>query len=199
MTKNEFISQLREALEALPEEEREAALEYYSEYFDDAGEENQEKAAAELGDPQKVAEQVAASSPQKKYQAAAAVVPAEAAGRQAVPPESPYAVPDRRNRKTIIIILIVLVALFGSPVWLALLSCVIAYAGMTIGFVCGGVVGLFWAVSELFSTPAKGIYDLGASMVVFGLGALMTIPAVWAVLRWIPALGRWISRKWKEL
>ena len=36
MTRDEFLRRLSAALESLPDEEREAALEYYEEYFADA-------------------------------------------------------------------------------------------------------------------------------------------------------------------
>ena len=42
MTRNEFIAELRGRLAVLPPEERENALQYYEEYFDDAGPENEQ-------------------------------------------------------------------------------------------------------------------------------------------------------------
>lgn len=55
MTKNEFIEQLDQLLHDLPQEEKEAALTYYSDYFEDAGEENTDKVIAELVSPERVA------------------------------------------------------------------------------------------------------------------------------------------------
>lgn len=56
MSRLEFMATLREALAGLPDEERANALRYYEEYFDEA--ENEEQAAADLGDPQHVAQQI---------------------------------------------------------------------------------------------------------------------------------------------
>lgn len=41
MNKYEFLSRLRNALSALPNEERDAAMSYYEEFFSDAGEDNE--------------------------------------------------------------------------------------------------------------------------------------------------------------
>ena len=41
MNRSEFMTRLRELLTDINEAEREEALSYYEEYFDDAGEENE--------------------------------------------------------------------------------------------------------------------------------------------------------------
>ena len=43
MSKTEFLQQLQQGLEGLPPEERVAAMQYYTEYLDDAGPEQMEK------------------------------------------------------------------------------------------------------------------------------------------------------------
>lgn len=55
MTKIEFMNQLEELLRDLPSEEREAALTYYDDYFEDAGPDNIEAVITELGSPERVA------------------------------------------------------------------------------------------------------------------------------------------------
>ncbi len=61
MTATEFLTQLDAALFGLSKEERESALEYYREYFADAGE-NADSAAESLGSPQSVAERIIAEA-----------------------------------------------------------------------------------------------------------------------------------------
>lgn len=51
MTKNEYLARLKSCLECIDASEREAAVQFYTEYFEDAGEENAEKVMAELGSP----------------------------------------------------------------------------------------------------------------------------------------------------
>lgn len=55
MTKIEYMNQLEELLRDLPSEEREAALTYYDDYFEDAGPDNTDTVISELGSPERVA------------------------------------------------------------------------------------------------------------------------------------------------
>ena len=58
MTKQEFLEKLAAFLQDFPAEEREAALEFYRGYFDDAGEGREAEVIRELESPEKVAEQI---------------------------------------------------------------------------------------------------------------------------------------------
>ncbi|WP_054743028.1 HAAS signaling domain-containing protein [Cellulosilyticum ruminicola] len=60
MNKWEFLQRLRESLTQMPEEEVNAAIRYYEEYFDEAGEENEGRVVKELGSPEQVAKQISA-------------------------------------------------------------------------------------------------------------------------------------------
>ena len=51
MKKYEYLSELEKRLSALPADARRDALNYYEEYFDAAGPDNEDATAAELGDP----------------------------------------------------------------------------------------------------------------------------------------------------
>ena len=55
MSRTEFMNQLKNLLWDIPECEREEALNYYEDYFDDAGAENEAQVIASLGSPEKVA------------------------------------------------------------------------------------------------------------------------------------------------
>lgn len=55
MNREIFLKTLEELLKKLPAEERENALIYYNDYFDDAGVENEARVIEELGSPEKVA------------------------------------------------------------------------------------------------------------------------------------------------
>ena len=60
MTRNEYLTRLAELLQDIPAEERVAAMEYYNDYFDDAGGENEQQVIRELGSPEQVAAEVKA-------------------------------------------------------------------------------------------------------------------------------------------
>lgn len=55
MNKEQFLKELEELLSDIPEQEREAALTYYREYFEDAGVENEYLVLKELGSPERIA------------------------------------------------------------------------------------------------------------------------------------------------
>jgi len=58
MTKEEYLQALEKELASVPEAERQDVLEYYREYFDEAGPENQEQVLRELGAPALLAQQL---------------------------------------------------------------------------------------------------------------------------------------------
>lgn len=62
MTKQEYIRQLRTKLKGLDEKEIEDAITYCEEYFDDAGEGNEDQVIKDLGSPSKFAAQLKAES-----------------------------------------------------------------------------------------------------------------------------------------
>lgn len=55
MSRKEFMEDLEIMLENIQDNEREEALQYYNDYFDEAGPENEEQVIRELGTPAKVA------------------------------------------------------------------------------------------------------------------------------------------------
>ena len=61
MNREQFIAQLARLLQNLPPAERQEAIRYYQEYFDDAGEENEDTVIQELGSPGKVAASIKAN------------------------------------------------------------------------------------------------------------------------------------------
>lgn len=60
MNRVEFLAELEQRLSGIPEEERQAAIQYYADYLADAGEENEAEAIRELGSSEKVAESIKA-------------------------------------------------------------------------------------------------------------------------------------------
>lgn len=60
MSREEFMKQLENLLSDVSEEEKREALEYYRGYFEDAGEENEERILKELESPEKVARTIKA-------------------------------------------------------------------------------------------------------------------------------------------
>ena len=57
-SKEEYLKELENSLKSLPELERQNALKYYEEYFNDAGKENELSVINELGDVEKLASMI---------------------------------------------------------------------------------------------------------------------------------------------
>ncbi len=60
MNRDYFLRELEYLLMDISEEERESALEYYTDYFDEAGPDRESEIAAKLGSPEKVAAEIRA-------------------------------------------------------------------------------------------------------------------------------------------
>lgn len=60
MNRIEYMRRLAALLQDVPAKERVAAMQYYNDYFDDAGEENEGQVIEELGSPEKVAAEMKA-------------------------------------------------------------------------------------------------------------------------------------------
>ena len=60
MNRAEFMDKLSSLLQDVPLAEREEALQYYNDYFDDAGEGNEERTIASLGSPEEIAKSIKA-------------------------------------------------------------------------------------------------------------------------------------------
>ncbi|MGI5959050.1 MAG: DUF1700 domain-containing protein [Massiliimalia sp.] len=66
MTRTEYMQQLHHLLRRLPEDEYQSAMRYYNEYFNEAGDGNEQRVIAQLGDPKLVAEQIIANYTARK-------------------------------------------------------------------------------------------------------------------------------------
>ena len=60
MNRIEYMTKLASLLQDIPEVERKDAMKYYNDYFDEAGEENEEQVIREFGAPEEVAENIKA-------------------------------------------------------------------------------------------------------------------------------------------
>ena len=60
MNRIEFMTELEKLLKEIPEEERKEAMQYYEDYFADAGLENEQHVISELESPKKVAQTIKA-------------------------------------------------------------------------------------------------------------------------------------------
>ncbi len=67
MNRREFMSRLEQLLQGLSEEERKDALQYYEDYFEDAGSKNEQDVIRNLGSPEDVAKSIWEGAQQEQW------------------------------------------------------------------------------------------------------------------------------------
>ena len=157
MDKITFLRELERCLQGISQEERQEAVSYYENYFEDAGIENEASVLAELGSPEAVAKTILAELEET----------------------------SNRNNSTTILLCILLV--LTSPVWLGvvlgligtIVGVLVAIAALVIGFglsagicVVAGVAVFVFGVFRLFFVPLEGMACFGGGLLTFGIGIL---------------------------
>ncbi|MBP8855998.1 MAG: DUF1700 domain-containing protein [Oscillospiraceae bacterium] len=206
MNKAEFLAALSGELASVTTEEREAALDYYSEYFADAGVENEPSVLEELGSPA----QVAANIRSNCGSVPAPIRPAgdyhkDGAGKAHATAQA--AVPPNNTNRTI---LLVLLAVVTFPIWVGFLG---GAFGVLVGilatlfalFVAGialAVGGIAVVVASIFvftvSVPSA-LLTAGIGMILLAVGLLLTAGMVFLIGKGVPAAGRAIGSLFQSL
>ncbi len=186
MDREGFLAGLARLLEDIPENERREALEYYENYFDDAGPENEARVIQELGG---TPEQAAASI-RVGYNAGKASASkdygeyTEYGYRDTRIPRSeqmprPVSLRKKKERdsadrtdhsKITKIVLIVLILIATSGIWLGIFSGLI---GMIFGLL-GGILGLIFGIAAAVLALLAG----GVALSVSGIVRCLTDPAL---------------------
>ena len=182
MNKYEFLAQLRSALSSVSQEEREAAMSYYEEFFSDAGEENEEAVIASLGSPQELAQSII----NENRKDTPANPTADNSGFDSNP-FTPPPTPAQQNTGWTggQIALIVVLLVLSSPIWIGLLA---ALFGIIVG-IFGALIGIIAAlgacaisffvagIGTFFTgAPAVGLFSIGLSLFFVGLFPLAIYP-----------------------
>ncbi len=205
------MRQLALQLADLPAEERQAALDYYAEYLDEAGPENEADALRMLGDPAEIAAEIRGGHTQQtgwdagytgKGGSYGTCLGDDAAGKKNSENDDPTAdfAADgpvyREHRPTD----------NGSKVWLLLLLCTcplwFGAAGVLLGVVMTVfavvVTGIALAVSGvavgvasiplLGSSFGSGLVNIGIALLLAALGLVLLSGCWWVCTTGIPAL-----------
>lgn len=202
MTKSEFLAALEKGLAALPREDREKSLDYYSEMIDDRIEEgmSEQEAVEAVGSAEELAAGIVAEA-----------MPPEP---EAAPEPAQTAEPEhRRGMGAWTIALLIL----GSPVWLPLLCAgavvvaavyVVMWAGiavlyaMTLCFAAGALSGVLGGIAHLVSgnlTQALALIGAGLACAGFTILAFhLSNLAARGVVNTGRLIARWISGKVKD-
>ena len=173
MNRKEFLDELAFLLQDIEDVERDEAIQYYQDYFDEAGIENEQQVINELGTPEKVAAIIKAGDKgmsNSSFEQNQEIIKTK---NNDVKNESHFKGNQERN-KLLLILIIIGIVIFGIPVFSGLLGIVIGIVGglfgVTLGSFCAGVGCLIGAVACF----VKGIMILGeltgAALIIFSVG-----------------------------
>ncbi|MGE7688817.1 DUF1700 domain-containing protein [Lysinibacillus sp. NPDC097214] len=199
MNRASYLKKLRGKLQRLPAHEIDAALAYYEEYFDEAGEENEKRVIQQLGSPSHVASQIMADYALKDLEATST---------------------STSTKKNMSAIWLIILAILSAPLSLPLLvvaialifsfgavifSVIIAIIATVLSIFFGGIVALITGFFILTQHWPTAILFMGVGFIVTGLGILL-FPIVARLIKTIvvvcvEALGKLfhkITKKRKE-
>ena len=193
MTRTEYIAKLTKYLRKLPQKDYEEALEYFMEYFEEAGPENEARVIAELGTPKEAAHEVISRLLEEKI------------------------VEDKsslRNKTTILWIAIL--AVLASPVALPILlfflamivtllmiifAVIVTALALTFALLISGVYTFFTSFSLLNVSLASTLFGGGLGLLMFG-GALLLLLISFEIckliVKLITLLIKWLIKKGRK-
>lgn len=186
MTRKEFMDTLAVKLSALSAEERNSALRYYEEYFDEC--ENEQDAIDALGSPAACAEQIlrengVASKPNVGF-----VYQNHNENIAGADSES-----KKKGSERFVIAL--LLGILTFPIWIAALAIVFALIvsviAINFALVVTSIACFVGAFIKVFSSVAAAGVLLGVSFIALGLVGLVTVPLARAFVKFI----MWLAKK----
>lgn len=193
MTRTEYIAKLTKYLRKLPQQDYEEAIEYFMEYFEEAGPENEARVIAELGTPKEAAHEVISRLLEEKI------------------------VEDKsslRNKTTILWIAIL--AVLASPVALPILlfflamimtllmiifAVIVTALALTFALLISGIYTFFTSFSLLSVSLASTLFGGGLGLLMFG-GALLLLLISFEIckliVKLITLLIKWLIKKGRK-
>ena len=193
MTRTEYIAKLTKYLRKLPQKDYEEALEYFMEYFEESGPENEAQVIAELGTPKEAAHEVISRLLDEKI------------------------IEDKsslRNKTTILWIAIL--AVLASPVALPILllflamlltllliifAVIVTALALTFALLISGVYTFFTSFSLLSVSLASTLFGGGLGLMMLG-GALLLLLISFEIckliVKLITLLIKWLIKKGRK-
>ncbi len=187
MNRAEFMKKLRSELHKLPEDERNAALEFYEEYFDEAGVENEQQVIESLGNPKKVAAQI--KSEYAMRQLDNEEIPTAKKGWSAFK----WAIVGICSAPISIPLAIVLVVL-AIAAFATFVSCAAGIIAGIIGAAVGSIAFLVIGILAFPAAVSSAVMLLGMGLAGLGISVLLGWLVVWAIKAVVSASIRAIKR-----
>lgn len=176
MNRIDFMKQLESLLQNISPAEREEALQYYNEYFNDAGAENEQAVIEALGNPAKVAENIKRDINGAGYGDTGYQKPQNRAVVQYQQPGTQYTKQEQQKEgmPTWAIVLLIIGGIIISPAALGV-------AGGLLGTLAGVIVGWFGLIFG-FGIAALVLFLVLLVLVVTGIACMWTDPLVGVAL-----------------
>ncbi len=206
-----FMQELERLLVDISEEDKVDALQYYNDYFDDAGVENEGQVIKELGTPQDIARSITDREIPSSTIEAPSVIDTDSHSNQksSNTQYSHYKNTNNYNNrststqntkthilnnKLLMIILLVLALPIILPVGLAIFSSLFALMMTGVGFVIGGFASLILVHTIPGTIAATKLAISGVGLMLIALGSLWT----WGIFKFFkfisPQLARGITK-----
>lgn len=198
MTRTEYIAKLTKYLRKLPQKDYEEALEYFMEYFEEAGPENEAQVIAELGTPKEAAHEVISRLLDEKI-----------IEEKIIEEKS-----SLRNKTTILWIAIL--AVLASPVALPILlfflamlltllvvifAVIVTALALTFALLISGIYTFFTSFPLLNVSLASTLFGVGLGLLMFG-GALLLLLISFEIckliVKLITLLIKWLIKKGRK-
>lgn len=218
MNRAEFMEKLRALLADVEDGEREEALNYYEDYFDDAGIENEQQVIESLESPEKVAKIIKEGlSDSEGEQGEFSETGFSGYGDRDKEEVGYHGVSEKgkisdriKGLGTAGIVLILILAIFALPILgpviigivsavfgilIAVAAVLFTVAIIGIALVCAGAATFVAGFPAVLVSPAVGILLFGLALLFVGIGILLTILGIWVVWKLVPPMIRWIVRK----
>ena len=164
MNKEQFLKELEDLLQDIDATEREEALNYYRDYFEDAGSEHEQEIIKELESPKKVAQTIKEGLGVEEH--------------HRVDDESKESYYNEKNTRILKGIIAVLIVLLVLPTVGGIGGLIVGAIGLFIGIVCVGIFGTFGllcAVVALAVVAIRLFIDglIAGGLICLGIGLLL--------------------------
>lgn len=217
MNRAEFIERLKMLLSDISESEREEALNYYEDYFNDAGAENEQQIIESLGSPEKVAQTIKDGlNDVKGENGEFSETGFSGYGDTVKDGVVQHGTQEKQKFSERIkglgtggLVILLILAIFALPVLgpvltavvsvafaLLVAAAVILFALVIVGvsLIVAGIAVIGASFGTLFLTPAVAVLLIGVGLLLTGIGILLTILGIWIVCKIIPPIIRGIVK-----
>lgn len=158
MTRTEYLAELQNQLRKLPQDDFQEAMDYFTEYFDEAGSENEAQVIADLGSPKEAASEILGRLLEDKIE-----------------------IEDKKPKHYAKIIWLTILSILAAPAALPLLFAIIALV-LAILFAIGAIIfSLIILGVSFFANGCYVLFDsfsylatsINSTILSFGMGLIM--------------------------